>query len=317
MSNVTSSAGSPDVLEHLVQCLSDQQLSSYITVASTGLIFHDCSLMHPFEFTFIWRWSRTTYTRILFIGARYVALAWAILNFSSAVAVESFMNWLVLIVITCSELILATRAWAIWGRSRTILAILIGLITVFAALAITVIQLDLSGAPPSVTWHIEGVGQCQVTAGTVPYMWVAPFVAIIVFEAVVLALTLYKILQYNRHIQTHLRSKLVNALWIDGVMYFVFMFVIGVLNIGVSLIVSRPQLRAGTTQLQMAFHSILSTRVVIHTATVLRQDIVDSRATVARHQRSTRIRFAENIIELEPEGEEFQEAPSTYDAVQK
>lgn len=60
-------------------------------------------------------------------------------------------------------------------------------------------------------------------------------------------------------------------------------------------------------RLQMVLHSILSTRIVIHTATVLRQDIVDSRATVAQHQRSTRMMFAENIIELVPEGEEFQE----------
>ncbi|KAH9986203.1 hypothetical protein BJV74DRAFT_845345, partial [Russula compacta] len=195
--------------------------------------------MPKLQFTFLWCWGRTAYTRILFIGARYPALAWAILNFFPAVAKKRIMGWLIFVVTSSSELILATRAWAIWGRSRTILAILIGLITVFAALAITVIQLDLSRTPPSVTWHIEGIGQCQVTMGTVPSMWAVPFAAIIVFEATVLALTLYRVLQYNRHIQTRMRSSLVEALWIDGWCLSLFLnFIIGVLNIGVSLVVS-------------------------------------------------------------------------------
>ena len=51
----------------------------------------------------------------------------------------------------------------------------------------------------------------------------------------------------------------------------------------------------------MVLHSILSTRVVLHTATVLRQDIVDSRATVARNRRLSEMRFAEITIELVPE----------------
>jgi len=48
----------------------------------------------------------------------------------------------------------------------------------------------------------------------------------------------------------------------------------------------------------MVLHSILSTRVVLHTATVLRQEIVDSRATVARNRRLSGIRFA--VITTEP-----------------
>ena len=51
----------------------------------------------------------------------------------------------------------------------------------------------------------------------------------------------------------------------------------------------------------MVLHSILSTRVVLHTATVLKQEIVDSRATVARNRRRSSMRFAEVTIELVPE----------------
>jgi hypothetical protein len=59
----------------------------------------------------------------------------------------------------------------------------------------------------------------------------------------------------------------------------------------------------------MVLHSILSTRVVLHTATVLRQEIIDSRATVAQNRRLSVVRFAEVTTELGPEDIEDQETP--------
>ena len=60
-------------------------------------------------------------------------------------------------------------------------------------------------------------------------------------------------------------------------------------------------------RLQTALHSILSTRIVLHTATVLRQDIVDSRATFGQNRQPGSIRFAEDTMELVPEDVELQE----------
>lgn len=51
-------------------------------------------------------------------------------------------------------------------------------------------------------------------------------------------------------------------------------------------------------RLQTVLQSVLSTRVVLHTASVLRQEIVDSRATFGQNRCSTRMRFAEATIEL-------------------
>jgi hypothetical protein len=51
----------------------------------------------------------------------------------------------------------------------------------------------------------------------------------------------------------------------------------------------------------MVLHSILSTRVVLHTATVLRQEIIDSRGTVARNRQLSVMRFAEIATEPVPE----------------
>jgi len=60
-------------------------------------------------------------------------------------------------------------------------------------------------------------------------------------------------------------------------------------------------------RLQTVLHSMLSTRVVLHTATVLRKDIVESEATVAQNRGSNSMRFAEGTIEHVPEDVEDQE----------
>ncbi len=60
-------------------------------------------------------------------------------------------------------------------------------------------------------------------------------------------------------------------------------------------------------RLQTALHSVLSTRVMLHTATVLRQDLIDSQATVTQNQCSNGIRFAEVTMELVSEDVELEE----------
>jgi len=136
-------------------------------------------------------------------------------------------------------------------------------------------------APSPITLVIDGVGY-QIPMITLKYTWIVstPYICILVLQSVVLALTLYRLLRYRSNVPKGLRSTLVDVLWIDGIMYFVFMFIVGVLNVGLMLSTSRPHLSLKVGQLQTVLHSVLSTRVVLHTATVLRQDIIDSRATV-------------------------------------
>ena len=58
---------------------------------------------------------------------------------------------------------------------------------------------------------------------------------------------------------------------------------------------------------QTVLHSVLSTRIVLHTAKVLRQDVVGSHATVAQNRWSQSMRFAEVTIDIVPEGVELLE----------
>ena len=60
-------------------------------------------------------------------------------------------------------------------------------------------------------------------------------------------------------------------------------------------------------RLQTVLHSVLSTRIVLHTAKVLRQDVVGSHATVTQNRWLNSIRFAEVTADPAPEEVELQE----------
>jgi len=291
----------------LVRDITEGQIFSYITVASTALIVYDWFLTSNEELTFVWRQGRNRYVQILFVGARYTALACAPFYWVPALANHAdVVLWLDIVIVVCSELIFVLRTWAIWERSRPILVFLIGLLIAFTVLSIVVIELSMAKSTTplltsSVTVIFEGWGPVEMPTSSVQYAWVAstPFLLILVLQSVVLAMTSYKVLRYRSKYLT--RSTLMDVIWIEGITYFAFMFIVGALNVGLIMNVSRPELQFGLLQFQMVLHSILSTRVVLHTATVLRQEIVDSRATVARNRRLSGIRFAEITIELVPE----------------
>jgi len=292
MSSAIAEGDPVKAVENLVRCLNEWQLTSGIVVASTALIFYDWFLTSADEFDFLWG-RRITYTRILFILARYPALAGAIVYlFPLTDTLNEVTTCLSVVTILSSELILAMRTWAIWGRSRAILVFLIVLLIACAVPAIVVVVQDMVTAVVVPTVTLSGVPRCQILVDTIQYAWLVPYIVIMVFEAVVLGLTLYKILRIHQGVPKPWRSTLLDVLWIDGVMYFIFMLLLGILNVGLVLNVSDPRLRAGGSQLQTVFHSALSTRVALHTAGALKQDIIGWQSTSENYRMSHRMEFA-------------------------
>jgi len=278
MSSGIAGDGEPDGLENLIQCLEDWRIASSVEVASVALICYDWLLTFDDELGFIWQRNKITYARVLFILARYPALGCAIVGLLPLTTkLNNVTTCLTVITILSSELILAMRTWAIWERSRPILVFLVLLTFACATPAIAIVERDMVTAvvaPPSATW--SGIQRCRKLTSAITYAWVVPYLGVMVFEVVVLGLTLYKVLQCRRGMTTQ-KSKLLNVLWIDGVIYFIFMLILGVVNVGLVQQVSDPQLRVGFTQLQTVAHSILSTRIVLHTGRVLRQNPVVTR----------------------------------------
>jgi len=284
MSSVISGEGDPAALINLVQCLRNGQIASDIAIASAALVFYDWFLTSGDELDFLWCRGRFTFARILFILARYPGLACAIVGvFPQTVHQNSITTCLTVVTILSSELILAMRTWAIWGRSRPILVFLTILLLACAVPAIVVVNRDMvtAVAVPSAT--LDGEEPCSVLESDVKHAWVVPYVGVIVFEIVVLSLTLYRVLKCYRLAPIQ-RSRLLDILWIDGVIYFAFMFLLGVLNIGLAVQISDTKTRNGCTQLQTILHSVLSTRIVLHTGRALKQDPVETQYPLVRHQ---------------------------------
>jgi len=281
-----SSSEEQVALQQLIHCLTNHRVSMSIEVASAALIYYDWLLTSSDELDWLWRPGRSIYARVLFIFARYPALASAVITLIPfKVKLRNTTIYLSIITIICSELVLAMRTWAVWQSSRWILAFLILLTIVCSAPAIAVVQRGIFTSvevmPTDTTW--SNMQQCRVSKSAVKSAWAVPYAGILLFEVVVLVLTLYKVLQfYKIKVVPKPKSKLLEALWIDGVMYFVFMLLLGILNVVLAVHLPDSQLRAGFTQLQTMAHSILSTRIVLHTGRILRKGDVDPQLPTSR-----------------------------------
>jgi len=172
--------------------------------------------------------------------------------------------------------------------------VFLSVLTIVCAVpALVIIRRDMATAVvvSSADLSLSGVQPCVMLTSAVKLGWIVVYACIIVFETAVLVLTSYKVLQTHRGVPRHSRSKLLDVLWIDGIMYFAFMLLLCILNVGLVLQTSNPPLRGGGSQMQTVFHSILSTRIVLHITTAAKKELNDSRPTFAQPRHSTRIEF--------------------------
>jgi len=108
--------------------------------------------------------------------------------------------------------------------------------------------------------------QCQLVTSDITIAWIVPYLVVILYEILTLSLSFFMIAQWRKNDPRYLKSPLLDMLWNDGLMYFVFTLGLGIVNIGLVLQVSSPRLRFGGTQLQTCLHSMLSTRTILHLA---------------------------------------------------
>ncbi|KAH9976710.1 hypothetical protein BGW80DRAFT_876918 [Lactifluus volemus] len=278
----------------VAQCLSDWRLSSDIAVASVTLSFFDWLLTSQNEFNFLWRRGRITFTHILFVLARYPSLIAAVLSLlPPGPRIDAIKESLRAITILTAELIIMMRTWAMWGRSRWMLVFLVSFLVACIAPGAALFFIDVytTVENPSDIPKIKGMKQCEVLTSAVGHTWILSYVTVMAFETGVLVLTLYKAVPFRKCKSTQITSKLLNALWIDGLIYFVFMIrepftqscwpnhrlpvlVLGMFNIVLVLQVDHPQIRTSGNELQAVLHSVLSTRIVLHIQTVVKTSVI-------------------------------------------
>ncbi|KAH8102028.1 hypothetical protein BXZ70DRAFT_47824 [Cristinia sonorae] len=239
---------------------------TYLDVVSAALLVYDFLLTFHAEVRLIWP-SRWNLIKVLFFLTRYLPFIDISLvlfyQTKTNITVETCKKayypagWLIVIGITLAEIILMIRTWAIWGRSRRI-AICLGVACVSLLVPVLVIEhlwlktLVFSPYPSPAT------PGCLLTGGS--SIIAVSFIIVIIFETFVLVLTLIKGVQHYRLAGNR---DLVAVLYRDGVLFYIYLFIISIINFIV--IVAAPRELADILAIfQRVMHSCLSARVLLN-----------------------------------------------------
>lgn len=171
-----------------------------------------------------------------------------------------------------AEAILLFRTYALYERSRRLLIFLLVFYSVIYTAVIVILAIFLRslryGTPPLPT--IKG---CYPTAGSI--ILFGDFVLLILFETVVLVLTIRIGVKRFRHS----RNPLITTLYRDGIFNYIYLFFISAGNI-IVLVAGPPEMIDLLNTFQRVMHSILSTRVVLHVRSAAKKSAISERSTI-------------------------------------
>ncbi|ESK93899.1 hypothetical protein Moror_13006 [Moniliophthora roreri MCA 2997] len=257
-------------LSPLEHCLSEGRKGRSISYASTTLFLFDYLLTVGSELSFLRKHRRATVGSVALLLSRYTAFAASILVLlpdATTTQIDVIATVLRFVSIIVSEFIVTVRTWAIWERNKMILILLVVLAAACGITVATIIVKDIttrhsaSALPP----EFGSVPDCVIMVSVIKNAYITPYILAIIYEIVMVVLSILKISRWRRSIPSTVRAPLLDTLWRDGVLYFSWILVLGLVNVGLVLNAS-PQLLQGGSQLQMVFHSILSNRMVLHLA---------------------------------------------------
>ncbi|KAJ8690305.1 hypothetical protein PTI98_011740 [Pleurotus ostreatus] len=243
--NDTFDAGDLAMLE---SCLTTRRLSNGVLYSALTLFFYDLCLTIDMEIRHIWT-ARFSVGLVLFISSRYLGLASCIVSLLPTSNLSSTLHVCIrVLAIIAAEMTLAVRTWAIWGRSRIILGILIAsAIGGLVPAAITVARDISTKSPTAVSETIQKFCPAFVDS-SVGNMWAVPYLVTIMYELVTTGLSLIRICWWRRRIPNAHRQHVLQTLYMDGMLYFLFMLGLGAVNTALVIKASAPELRSTVTQ---------------------------------------------------------------------
>ncbi|ESK87691.1 hypothetical protein Moror_1872 [Moniliophthora roreri MCA 2997] len=236
------------------------------TVASAVLFLYDYILTFSDEIDFLWPRPCRSPTSLSFIISRYSALATAIMTllpYTKSVQGDRVATTLRSIAAISSELTVAIRTSAIWCNTRQIIWVL-GVLTLMCIVpTITIITLGIISSH-DFDLLSRSEAHCTTVLSQIGNLYITPYIMAIIFDSANLSLSLIRIIRWRRLQDSSYTRSLLDILYRDGMVYFSWMVVLSIANIGIIIQSESPQLRAGGTQLQAGFHSMLATRMIMH-----------------------------------------------------
>ncbi|KAH7908562.1 hypothetical protein BJ138DRAFT_340982 [Hygrophoropsis aurantiaca] len=183
------------------------QLTMYLQFSGLAILVFDYCITVSKEI--IWTWDRPwNFVRVLFLVARYTPFILVSIYIYDTLGpvpmvkctlqaeVKLWLSVLAAIITIAAESLLIIRTWVIWGRNRAVLIglIVVGLACIAAGFIVDVIVFrsttyTLLPSPTS--------GCFQPFSSATSHVWNYP--GLVVFELVILFLTVAQILQYKNH----------------------------------------------------------------------------------------------------------------------
>ncbi|KIP07404.1 hypothetical protein PHLGIDRAFT_423189 [Phlebiopsis gigantea 11061_1 CR5-6] len=215
------------------------QLDAYFNAGALSLLAYDFTLTFDDEVELIWK-TRWNLTKVLWFLTRYPAFIDSTLSIYHQVGTNvairtcgmlySISGWMFLWGIWIAEIILIIRTWAIWGRNHyiggTLFTLLCGLWIVSAVYLNQFLHSFTFVLAKNISPILTG---CVITSSG-DQLWIS-FVILMIFESIILTLTAIKGIQQFRRSS----SPLVTSLYRDGMIFYVYLFGISVINVSVLL----------------------------------------------------------------------------------
>ncbi|KLO09662.1 hypothetical protein SCHPADRAFT_943474 [Schizopora paradoxa] len=238
----------------------------YVFVSAEFLLFYDAILNIPSEKALIWS-QRWTLAKVLYVIARYGcfidAANFITYTFSPTLSPKSchilyqVANWLMITGVNLAQVILLLRTYAVCFRNRLVLVYLCVIqIAALIACGVLVYKINLSiifesSPTPSIVSCIPILGDKGI------------FVNYCIIMAVELNLFLVMVVK-GFSLWRRESTPLIHTLYRDGVVYFVVLFLVALLNVVcVERSFNTPYFYIATAH-ERVFHSILASRVILN-----------------------------------------------------
>ncbi|GJE98669.1 hypothetical protein PsYK624_149040 [Phanerochaete sordida] len=253
------------VSSDIVTATARHQVVRYTAVVSMTVLVVDWVYLFSDEWEHIWK-RRWTFAEFLYLCTRYmpfidvsISLVYYLsptISPKECLANYATGTWLLVVGFAIAELILVWRTYAIWDKSRKIMW---GVGLVWAAMVLanvpilTIFTLSLDFGPQP----LAAIPGCNlVNASDIAF---GSFFSVLLIEAVVVALTVYKGVQDVRRSS----STLVRTLYRDGVLYFVCLLAMSLGNVLV-ILAAPVEYFDLLINLTRVLHAILCCRVILH-----------------------------------------------------
>ncbi|KAJ8096252.1 hypothetical protein PM082_011395 [Marasmius tenuissimus] len=240
-------------------------LASFDVLAAT-LVVYDTLLNFDNELHFIWA-SPWTSVKVLYLVQRYLPFVDVVILLvyyqsltdpKQCLTTMRIIGWLSFAGALLAEALMSIRVWAVWGRSRYILACLgilyIGCFTPGAFYFGKFIQGVAYGNPPFPISNREG---CLIVGGN--NLLYITWTMFAVYDTASFILMMIPVARAYRRGG---RSSVIRIIYQDGIKYSVFLSAFSLMNIVV--MITCPSFVFLLSSVERVFHSVIASRAILH-----------------------------------------------------